>query len=313
MAKQLEFTWSEATPPIDVRRQGTGFSDTTDSMCPLAELRCTGEAHQEVATQADAPASLVAPLPLPAPLPDAIEAGVFGVTEDGPINPDDEAVAAITEEHAREMLSTLADMQAVEEGLRTGHDPRTGRTPRTPESRERLAEFLAREKQRLQNAYGDALAAYAQGFGDQATAALDRWVRMNLAGTPSCVGRYDPGHPWHYLPEGDNAPPIPVDEIEGNSDIGRHIETDLPKNRTKRIERMREMLGRERERVEEDRRRYQEIVERGAEALSRYDREIAHTCDAMARATALSLKYNHIRFGLGRIAWLEATLGCALK
>jgi len=125
--------------------------------------------------------------------------------------------------------------------------------------------------------------------------------------------RYDPGHPWHYYHEGDNAPPIPVEEIEGDIDIGKYIERELPKNPAKRAVRLRELLAKERERVVEDKRRYQEIVDRGAEALSRYDREIAHSCDEMARATALSLKYNHICYGMGRVAWLEKALGLDAK
>mgnify|MGYP001591226359 CR=1 FL=1 len=57
-----------------------------------------------------------------------------------------------------------------------------------------------------------------------------------------------------------------------------------------------------------DKERYVDIVQRGAEALSRYDREIAHTSDAMAVATALALKYNHISQGLGRVTWITQEL-----
>jgi hypothetical protein len=64
------------------------------------------------------------------------------------------------------------------------------------------------------------------------------------------------------------------------------------------------MLTHEQAALTADQERYTDIVQRGAEALSRYDREIAHTSDAMAVATALALKYNHIGQGLGRAAWL---------
>ena len=69
-----------------------------------------------------------------------------------------------------------------------------------------------------------------------------------------------------------------------------------------------EMFMRESQQLEADRSRYAEIVERGAEALSRYDREIAHTSDAMARASALALKYRHVSFGLGRVEWIRKEL-----
>jgi len=246
-------------------------------------------------------------LPITPPLREALEAGVFGVTPEGPIDLDDDAVWAITHEHAREMMSLLAELQAVEDGLRTGEDPRTGKVPKTAQSAGRLREYLEREGPRLATAYGDARAAFEGGFGNDAAQALDLWVRKAVA---DCIvaptHRYDPGHPWHYYHEGDDAPPIPVEDIEPDLEAGRFLERDLPKNRVKRTARIRELLATERERVEEDKRRYQEIVERGAEALSRYDREIAHSSDAMARATALSLKYNHIRYGLGRLAWLQA-------
>lgn len=305
-ANQLEFSWPDPALSPEHGQQIGGVQSLSSPSASLAES--PKNAHAAEDEQQPATLNELTLPPLPTPSREAVEAGVFGLNEDGAINPDAEEVLAITEEHAREMMATLSDLQAAEHGLRTGHDPRTGRIPRTPDTREKLRKFLVSEVHRLKSAYGDALAAYAQGFGDDATAALDLWVRKNVAGTASGIGRYDPGHPWHYLLEGDNAPPIPVDEIEGDREAGSHIELNLPKNRAKRKERLREMLVEEQQRVQEDRRRYQEIVEQGVEALSRYDREIAHTSDAMARATALSLKFNHIRFGLGRIAWIEREL-----
>jgi hypothetical protein len=254
-----------------------------------------------------------ADVPVAMPLPQAVEHGVFGMTTEGPIEPDAEEVRAMTAEQARELAWMLRDLQAVEDAARTGEDPRTGRKPKTEEAAAKLRQFLEGEEPRLKQAYANALAAYANGFGDDAAKALDLWVRRTVADlTIAPSDRYDPGHPWHYLPEGDNARPIPVEDIEPDIDAGRYIEQELPKNPAKRAEKLRAMLAHERERVEEDKRRYQEIVERGAEALSRYDREIAHTSDEMARATALSLKYNHIRYGMGRVAWLERRSGGAI-
>ncbi len=259
-------------------------------------------------------ASLKAPtfddVPIHTPLPTAIEHGVFGLTTEGAYVPDEEDVLTITVEQATELMAILVELQSVEDGLRTGEDPRTGKVPRSDNARLKLREYLEREAPRLATAYGDVLAAFANGFGDEAARTLDLWVRRTVADcTIEPRGRYDPGHPWHYYHEGDAAPPIAVGDIEPDLDAGRYIERDLPKNRAKRIARMRAMLTEERQRVEEDRRKYQDIVERGAEALSRYDREIAHTSDEMARATALSLKYNHLRWGLGRVVWLESQLG----
>lgn len=70
-----------------------------------------------------------ADVPVATPLPQAVEAGVFGMTEDGPIDPDDVEIRAMTTEHAKELAWILRDLQAIEDAARTGEDPRTGRTP----------------------------------------------------------------------------------------------------------------------------------------------------------------------------------------
>lgn len=281
-----------------------------------APLVRTTEAHTDPVSTPPAPPIEQAHLPdfesipFAPPLAAAIEAGVFGMMVDGENVLDEEQVQAITIEHAAEMTSLLAELLQVEDALRTGEDPRTGRIPKNTDAATRLREYLEREEPRLKSSYGDLLAVYVGGFGEEAGRRLDLWVRKAVADcTIAPNSRYDPGHPWHYYHEGDNAPPIPLEDIEPSSDSGRFLADKLPKNRVKRIQTMKELLMNERERVKEDKRRYQEIVERGAEALSRYDREIAHTSDEMARATALSLKYNHICWGMGRVAWLEKQLG----
>ena len=48
--------------------------------------------------------------------------------------------------------------RTVEDGLRTGEDPRTGKVPRTDNARLRLREYLKREAPRLATSYGDVLA-----------------------------------------------------------------------------------------------------------------------------------------------------------
>jgi hypothetical protein len=66
------------------------------------------------------------------------------------------------------------------------------------------------------------------------------------------------------------------------------------------------MLDDQRRQLEEDKKRYQELLERGPAALSDYDRNIAHGGDdELAWASAIALKFNHISGGRGRIALLE--------
>lgn len=247
-------------------------------------------------------------LPIATPLPAAVAAGVFGQNLDGPMELDAEEIAGLTAEHAHEMIVLLSDIQAVENAMRDGTDPATGRTPRTAKAAARLAESNPRELARLQQAYADAVAAYANGFGEDAASTLDDWVRKVVADNGLHRDSYPPTHPWHYYHAGDNAAPINVEDIPPDADVGRFLERDLPKDRNKRRIRLEKLLEKEANALEVDKQRYKEIATQGAEALSRYDREIAHTSDAMAVACSLALKYTHISLGLGRAAWLSAQL-----
>ncbi len=266
-----------------------------------SELSVFDELAAAPCEQADGP-------PLAAPLPAAVAAGVFGLTTKGPVVPDADAIAEMTAEHAHEMIVLLADCEAVADAIRTGHDPRTGRTPRTPEAQARLADHLVSEERRLRESYADAVAVYAEAFGDDAASALDHWVRKVVADRTTCGASYEPSHPWHYFHAGDNAAPIPVNEIPADPEAGRFIESDLPKNPAKRITRLYDLAERERQQLDADICHYADIVERGAEALSRYDRENAYSSDALARASALALKYRHISLGRGRLQWIESEL-----
>lgn len=246
--------------------------------------------------------------PMFKPLRTAIDAGVFGLDLNGPIEPDDHAVAALTQEHVHELICTLVEAEALQQAIRTGVDPRTGRMMKSPEATERATEGWRRELDQLQSNYANMLAAFEEGFGPDAMRKLDTWVRRQVAGTPRRLP-YDPGHPWHYYWAGDNASPLAFTEIPPAEDAGRWLERDLPKNPAKRLARVRELLATETERLAEDRRRYDEIIENGVEALSRFDREIAYGGnDELACASSIALKYNHIRMGLGRVQWLREAL-----
>lgn len=120
--------------------------------------------------------------------------------------------------------------------------------------------------------------------------------------------RYPPNHPWHYLGEGDNAPPVPFGSIPPAEDYGLSLERELPKPAAKRIIKARQLLEGERRGLEQTRLHYEDVIERGAEALSRYDREIAYGGnDELARAGTLALLYNQIAWRKGRIALLKCT------
>lgn len=248
-------------------------------------------------------------LPIPKPLREAVSAGVFGLPADGPIEPDEEQVTAITEEHANELMALQGDIAIVEDSIRDSRNPRTGRVPNDQDAKHRLAQQLQEDERRLKTAYADAIAVYADAFGQNAATALDEWARKAHAGIDRSRSDFDPGHPWHYYRGGDDAAPMPADVIPPNIEVGQFIENELPKNPAKREQKLCDLLDQERRRVEDDKRRYQDIAEKGAAALSQYDREIAHGGnDEMARACALALKFSHIGYGLGRIVSLEKEL-----
>lgn len=303
---QQVFPWAEElrVPEVPVRSE-TAVGSTAQLRPPTSAASATAPVSQAL-SQFDESA---AGPPVPVPLPEAVAAGVFGLDVTGAIEPDAEQVAALVNEHANELIGLLVEAEALREAIRTGTDPRTGRAYRDSDAALKAAERNTAELRRIESTYADALAAFEEGFGTEATRQLDEWVRAEIAGGTHRRGGYDPGHPWHYYAAGDNAPPIPFDQIPACEEAGRWLERDLPKQPTKRVTRMRETLKREEEQLAADRERYEDVIARGAEALSRYDREIAYGGnDELARASTLALKYNHIRLGLGRIAWLRQRL-----
>ncbi|MBK8916260.1 MAG: hypothetical protein IPM64_16970 [Phycisphaerales bacterium] len=235
---------------------------------------------------------------------------MFGLEISGPLDPDVEQVAALVEEHAHELLALLNEAEVLREAIRTGADPRTGRLYRDSDAAGQAAERHTVELRRVESSYMDALAAYEEGFGSEAAQRLDEWVRRQAADGGRRQADYDPGHPWHYYSAGDNAAPIPFEQIKPCDEAGRWLESTFPKNPAKRAARMPELLEEELRQLSRDREVYEAVISRGVEALSRYDREIAYGGnDELARAGTLALKYNHIRLGLGRIAWLRARTG----
>lgn len=151
----------------------------------------------------------------------------------------------------------------------------------------------------------EGMACADEQFGQDGTDLLDPSVRKNVAGPHATADAYEPTHPWHYLSAGDGAAPVPVSEIPRDERAGRYIEAELSKNPKKRLMRMRDLLDQDRERLAADKQRYLDVIHRGVDALSRYDREIAYSNAEIAVASTLALKYRHISLGLGRIAWLE--------
>ena len=129
------------------------------------------------------PAPLIQRLPwdfketFPQPTPEALEAGIVSDEDAEPEN-----VRAIHDEHARELLAVLHDLDAVLDARRRGVDPATGRVPTTPAARERLQKLFANEPQRLERWWRTQMDTYESAFGAEAADAFDKAIRARHAG-----------------------------------------------------------------------------------------------------------------------------------
>jgi hypothetical protein len=121
-----------------------------------------------------------ASLPRPGPTDEAVEAGVFGVCADGSLRPSVEEVAAITEEQARELLSTLCDLRHLERCLRRHLNPHTGQPLVSWEIRERIEGSMKAGIANVRGNYEASLVAYADAFGPDAAETLDASIRQLL-------------------------------------------------------------------------------------------------------------------------------------
>lgn len=259
----------------------------------------------------------------PSPLPQAIEAGLLAddcITAEGN--------RALHDEHARECLAILSDLDALAEGTRSGIDPRTGNKPRTAKAREMLQRYLEAAPVQLRCSLDDMFAAYADAFGESAAAGFrdclverhrNRPQVMNGPATEMAplIGResvpaeapspqYDPGHPWHYLKRGDGATPIPLDRFPP-PEIQAHADITLPKNATRRRAALAELLDQQTRHLEQAKARYQELLDRGVECLSEYEKDVCHDGDTeLAWASAVAIRFNQICFSTSRIAQLQS-------
>jgi hypothetical protein len=108
----------------------------------------------------------------PEPMPEAIDAGVIGDEDATPAN-----VRALHQEHARESLAVLRDLDRVLDARRRGVDPRNNKAPMLTEAKERLQKFFETEPARLERWWQTLMDTYEEVFGGQATEAFGKAVR----------------------------------------------------------------------------------------------------------------------------------------
>lgn len=252
------------------------------------------------------------PIPVPTPLPEAVAKCVFGTDEnDDPVEPSAEEVHEISRLHGERLAELYASLAEVND---------RSKALSAEQSIERL-----KEKERLTCQIQGLLGLYAEDFGEVAARHLQSWAQHEaghhepadstsetapvVSATNATEPQYDPGHPWYYLARGDGQPPLQLGNIPPNTCDGRFV-GKLPKGPVKRQAKLMQLLTDESAHLNEFEKHYRDLIERGAEALSQYDREIAYGGDReLAVASSLALRVNHIGNSRGRIQWLKAELG----
>ncbi len=145
----------------------------------------------------------------PQPTDVAIENGIISDEDLAPEN-----IKAIHDEHAREMLAALHDLDAVMDARRRGVDPATGHAPRGPAAKERLKKLFATEPDRLDRSYRNLLESYADAFGREAAEAFDKAIRARHAGIP-VIAETERNPPPKVMP-----PEAQADRITSRSPVG---------------------------------------------------------------------------------------------
>lgn len=240
----------------------------------------------------------------PQPLDEAIDAGKLHDTDMMPEN-----LRGLHLEHERVALAYLQEHAQLADAQLRGVDAKTGKPPSSEKQRIVFEAHLPRELERLKHAFEVLIDVYTEGFGNEAAEAFRKAVHARhhginvLAETPPprVEHNYARGHPWFYYAEGDGAAPVPLDSIEPAELTVEQLAGKLPKCPVKRREKLESMLREATSQAVRDEERYQELITRGAEALSHYDRTIAYGGnDPLGWASAMAFAFNHVRYSRGQ-------------
>ena len=115
----------------------------------------------------------------PEPTEEALDAGVISDDDCAP-----ERIKSIHDEHAREALCVLRDLDIVMDARRRGIDSKTGKPPRTHASRENLKRYHQDEPKRLEQYFHILMETYENAFGVEAADAFTKCIRARHAGIP---------------------------------------------------------------------------------------------------------------------------------
>jgi hypothetical protein len=139
-AAQITETSSLGEPSLPIAGRASIAHDDDRSAQPNI---CSQRAHRRI----------IARLPVPEPLRAAVAAGHFGHAERGPVRPSPDEVRAISEAHAEKLIDLLT---AIEQAA---------------------GSYVSGKKNRLQELFANALAAYAGDFGEHAAKRLEGYAK----------------------------------------------------------------------------------------------------------------------------------------
>jgi hypothetical protein len=115
----------------------------------------------------------------PPPTEEALDAGVISEEDCTP-----ERIRILHEQHAREALGVLRDLDIVMDARRQGIDSKIGKPPRTHASRENLKRYHQDEPKRLEHYFHILMETYENAFGVEAADAFTKCIRARHAGIP---------------------------------------------------------------------------------------------------------------------------------
>jgi hypothetical protein len=155
----------------------------------------------------------------PQPTPEAIDAGIVSDEDNTPDN-----IRAIHEEHAREALTVLRDLDVVMDARRRGVDPRNNKAPLQQPAKERLRKFFETEPGRLERWFQNLIGVYQDAFGPDAADAFAKALRARHAGI---VVASEPSHAGVSEPAASPKSP-PALFVDRESVRRKRISTKLP-------------------------------------------------------------------------------------
>ncbi len=157
MPGQLQIEWSNASKPATVRV--TSPLPAPDAAPLVQRLKWDFKTT------------------FPQPTDEALDAGIIPDEDTRPEN-----IRAIHDEHARELLAVLHDLNVVLDARRRGVDPRNDKAPMLAPAKERLQKFFETEPVRLERWWQAQMGIYEEAFGPDAADAFAKAIRAWHAG-----------------------------------------------------------------------------------------------------------------------------------